>query len=357
MHATIPRRICDDYSETKISPKKIIKEILLAATGSKSESHIELGDDLKKCLDISDLNECLLNDTSFCSDDFDRYFKTITYIFSYCLYVPIRINNDGASESEKNDMPPEDYYDLLQEDIKDRKKCSHNIKVLMKCFSGLCKKELPGHYGIIQLLSPYNLDNYYKDRKFEYEPIFHEFDKAECYNDDVNTSDCEDNNDEVILKMQTDYYGLPIIKEFLFTFICNIVIRCLHNKQLSAKEISEIYVTVLLSLYYDEYLIIYEKCKNAKTSDPLFNIKDNAYVTEKIAEMIQIIDETIAEYPCYIYETSEIVREMKIITDVLRQQNEELAKYTAVLPHITADARSHKDIRTYNDILQLFYKI
>ena len=128
---------------------------------------------------------------------------------------------------------------------------------------------------------------------------------VEDFSEDANTFECEDNTDDVIkivkLKLQTDYHGVAIIKEFLFTFICNIVIRCLHNKMLSVKEISEIYVTVLLSFYYDEYLVIREISKNAGTSDPLFSINDNACVTESMTEMIQTINETIGEYPCYIY--------------------------------------------------------
>ena len=58
----------------------------------------------------------------------------------------------------------------------------------------------------------------------------------------------------------------------------------------------------------------------------------------------------------YIYETSDIVREMKKANALLMQLNDELTKYNDVLPHMTADTRSHKDIRSYEDIVLLFYK-
>ncbi len=387
-YAYIPRRICESYSEEKITTRRIIDELLNTIIGPKYEEILNSYSETQNGKVIIELTKYVSENKPFPSDNFNRYFEAITHILSCYLCVPICeeednviSDNTNGNIAEKNDIDEsnESGYDSRdcpdndKEDGNGLKKYSRNIKALMNCMSNICEKALPGHNGIIQLLSPYNVDNYYKDRKFEFDPIVFCFDDElpreslvanatvsdnddgnECIVDIERTVESKSEVTEILAKKHPDYYGIFIINEFLFTFICNIFIHCLHNKPLSAKQIAEIYVTVLLSFYHPTYLIIRERCKGEKIEDPLLYINDNACYTDEIADLLMQIQNAISGYPYNIYETKDITDDMKKLVESLVVLNDSLIEYTDVLPRIPIRAISHKSIKSYDEIVQLF---
>lgn len=242
------RKVCSLYSDKKIDSKIILKQILNTVTYCQSDtiainnSNNKYGNLLEETLHNID-SEKPLSKTSV---------KEIETLIDYCIGDYLSIY-DSTSDCAGDDML-----------IIDPEQCVQNIYSILGLFQRICSKELPGHYTMKQLCI--------------YQPIIFDGEKVEI--------------EQEIFKA----HNYTILQEFIFTFICNIVNRCLKFNAISPYTIVNIFLTVLLHCNYDAYEFIYDdllekdifldtKEKLSKASSRMISIKPIYF--EKIIEQMQ----------------------------------------------------------------------
>lgn len=221
-HNNAIRKVSMLYSDQKIDSKKILKLILSTITCCKTDTlafnnrNNKYGSLLEEALHKIDSEEPF-SKTSI--KDIETLINYITgdYLFIYDLTI------DDA-----------DNVLVINPEI-----CVQNIYSILRLFKRICNKELPAHYTMKQLCI--------------YQPLICDGEKVEM--------------EQGVFKT----HNYTILQEFIFTFVCNIVNRCVNYKAISPCTIIQIFLTILLHCYYDTYEFIYD---NLLEKDIFFETAD-----------------------------------------------------------------------------------